>query len=52
MKSELTGWNYIVYMLIKNHFGNREFSLNEIYAFVPYFKTAYPNNNHIEDKIR
>jgi hypothetical protein len=52
MKSELKGWNYIVYMLIKNHFENREFSLNEIYAFVPYFKTAYPQNNHIEDKIR
>jgi hypothetical protein len=52
MKSELKGWNYIVYMLIKNHFENREFSLDEIYAFVPYFKTAYPKNNHIEDKIR
>jgi hypothetical protein len=52
MKSQLRGWNYIVFILIKNHFENREFSSHEIYAFVPYFKTAYPSNNHIEDKIR
>lgn len=52
MKHQLKGWNYIVLKLIENHFMNNEFSLNEIYSFVPYFKTAYPNNNHIEDKIR
>lgn len=52
MKHHLKGWNYIVLKLIENHFKDKEFSLNEIYSFVPYFKTAYPNNNHIEDKIR
>jgi hypothetical protein len=52
MNNQLKGWNYIVLKLIENHFKNIEFTLNEIYSFVPYFKTAYPKNNHIEDKIR
>lgn len=30
----------------------QEFSLPEVYAFVPYFKTIYPDNNNIEAKIR
>lgn len=52
MKNKLTGWNFIVYMLIKNHFGTKEFTSYEIYKFVPYFQTAYPKNFHIKEKIR
>ena len=49
---ELKGWNYIVYELIKKQFNNRAFSLSDIYKYVPEFKKVYPENNHIEDKIR
>lgn len=49
---ELKGWNYIVYELIKKQFNNRVFSLSDIYKYVPEFKKVYPENNHIEDKIR
>lgn len=28
------------------------FSLEDIYVYGDYFKQLYPNNNHIEDKIR
>lgn len=49
---DLRGWNYIVYLLIKNNMGNREFKLEEIYAYEPYFKSVYPNNTFIKDKIR
>ena len=30
----------------------QDFTLQELYSFVPYLKTKYPNNNFIEDKIR
>lgn len=30
----------------------QDFTLKELYNFVPYLKTKYPNNNFIEDKIR
>ena len=30
----------------------KDFSLKEIYAFVPYLKTKYPENNFIQEKIR
>ena len=30
----------------------QNFTLQELYTFVPYLKTKYPNNNFIEDKIR
>lgn len=49
---ELKGWNYIVYELIKKQFNNRVFSLSDIYKYVPEFKKVYPENNHIEEKIR
>ena len=49
---DLRGWNYIVYLLIKNNMGNREFKLEEIYAYEPYFKSIYPNNTFVKDKIR
>ena len=30
----------------------QNFTLQELYTFVPYLKTKYPNNNFVEDKIR
>ena len=30
----------------------QNFTLQELYTFVPNLKTKYPNNNFIEDKIR
>ncbi|QLY40648.1 hypothetical protein HF295_07235 [Hujiaoplasma nucleasis] len=50
--SKLKGWNYIVYVLVKNNFESNKFSLAEIYEFEPYFKMVYPDNYHIKDKIR
>ncbi|MFW6298068.1 MAG: GIY-YIG nuclease family protein [Bacillota bacterium] len=49
---DLTGWNYIVYVLIKNNFENRKFSLNELYEYEKYFAQVYPKNMHIKDKLR
>jgi len=48
----LSGWNYIVYIIIKNNFKYREFSLKELYSFEPYFRMVYPENFHIKDKLR
>jgi len=49
---ELTGWNYVVYSVIKANFSKGRFSLNEIYKYFTHFKTIYPENHHIEAKIR
>lgn len=48
----LKGWDYIVYVLIQNNFKGESFFLSDLYAFEPYFKTVYPNNLHIKDKLR
>lgn len=49
---ELTGWNFIVYTLLKNNFKNQPFTLDELYRFEPYFQNVYPDNYHIKDKLR
>src|SRR5690554_62351 len=49
---ELTGWNYVVYSVIKTNFSKETFSLNDIYKYFTHFKTIYPENHHIEAKIR
>lgn len=49
---ELTGWNFIVYTLLKNNFQNNPFTLDELYRFEPYFQKVYPDNYHIKDKLR
>jgi type II restriction enzyme len=49
-KSEQKGWLLDIMMCI-DKIGN-QFSLKELYAFVPYLKTKHPDNNFIEDKIR
>ena len=49
-KSEQKGWLLDVMMCI-DKIGN-QFSLKELYAFVPYLKIKHPDNNFIEDKIR
>ncbi|MCU0104601.1 GIY-YIG nuclease family protein [Acholeplasma vituli] len=49
---DLTGWNYIVYTLIKNNFKNEPFTLDELYRFESYFQKVYPANLHVKDKIR
>ncbi|VEU82747.1 GIY-YIG nuclease family protein [Acholeplasma hippikon] len=52
MTPKLSGWNYIVYTLISRNFKHRVFTLQEIYDFEAYFKTVYPENFHIKDKLR
>lgn len=52
MKTRLTGWNHLVYTLIKSHFKNYVFSLQDLYHFEEHFKEAYPTNLHIKDKLR
>lgn len=49
---ELRGWNFIVYTLIKNNFGSKVFTLDELYAFEKYFQQVYPTNLHVKDKLR
>lgn len=51
-KTNLKGWNYIVYTLILNNFKDNPFLLSELYSFEPYFKAVYPKNLHIKDKLR
>lgn len=48
----LNGWNYLVYTVIKSKFKHNIFSLKDINAFFDEFKSVYPNNFHIEAKIR
>jgi len=48
---QLKGWQLIVYQIIENHFSN-EFDLGDFYDFQGDFKKVYPDNFHIEDKIR
>jgi len=52
MNQNLSGWNFIVYTLIRNNFKNHEFSLQELYHYEEYFKLVYPSNFHIKDKLR
>jgi hypothetical protein len=49
---DLKGWNHIVYTLIKNNFKNFKFKLSELYAFEQDFRSLYPDNFHIKDKLR
>jgi hypothetical protein len=49
---DLTGWNYIVFQLILNHFKSNEFTITELYKFERDFQSIYPANFHIKDKIR
>ena len=44
------GWLMDV-LLCTDKLGN-DFSLNDMYSFVPLLKTKHPNNKHIEPKIR
>ena len=50
-EGEQKGW-LIDIMFCIGKIGNKNFTLQEMYAFAPYLKTKYPNNNFIEDKIR
>jgi len=52
ISSELRGWNYIVYTLIKNNFQAKVFTLNELYSYERYFELVYPSNFHIKAKLR
>jgi hypothetical protein len=52
VEKNLKGWNYIVYMLIKNNFIYKSFNLNELYSFEQYFCLVYPANFHVKDKLR
>lgn len=52
MGINLKGWNYIVYILIKNNFNYKTFGLKDLYAFEPYFSQVYPSNLHVKEKLR
>lgn len=49
---KLKGWNFIVYILIKNNFKSEFFSLSDLYKYEPYFSLVYPSNYHIKAKLR
>lgn len=49
---ELKGWNFIVFMLIKNNFKTTIFTLDDLYSYEKYFQQVYPSNFHIKDKLR
>ena len=47
------GWKTEVYFVIGQVCSLQEvFSLTDIYKYRDYFATQYPNNDHIEEKIR
>ena len=50
--TQLSGWQHIVYVLIKSQFQNEPFTLKELYVFEPFFRSVYPKNFHIKDKLR
>ena len=50
-KLEQKGWLIDIIFCIEKR-KKQNFTLQELYTFVPYLKTKYPNNNFIEDKIR
>ena len=52
MEINLKGWNFIVYILIKNNFKYNSFSLSNLYVFEPYFRQVYPENLHVKEKLR
>lgn len=49
--TQLGGWTGLALSILLEHFSG-EFSLADFYAFEPYFKTFYPNNNTIQAKLR
>jgi len=50
-KTEQKGW-LIDIMLCIDKIGKKNFTLQEMYSFVPHLKAKHPNNNFIKDKIR
>ncbi len=49
---KLKGWNFIVYIMIRNNYKNRPFSLNDLYGYETYFSHVYPANYNIRPKLR
>lgn len=45
------GWTQEVYQVI-NQFEKPQFDTQDIYQYTSFFQNRYPNNHHIEDKIR
>lgn len=52
MDVNLKGWDFIVYILLKNNFKYNIFKLSDLYAFEPYFCQVYPENIHVKEKLR
>ncbi len=48
----LNGWQKKIYEKIYLEFRDNVFSLQEMYKYEVYFKSLYPSNKHIKDKIR
>lgn len=46
------GWKHLLLGKIILDIPGEEFSLNDVYSFYDYFKSIYPNNSHIKDKLR
>lgn len=49
---DLKGWEQLIYHVIKSNFSNNIFKLEDLYAFEKHFKVFYPDNTHIQAKIR
>lgn len=48
---ETRGWTLLTLKTVRS-LGKTRFSLNEIYEFEHQFRSVYPDNQHIKDKIR
>lgn len=48
---ESRGWLLDVMKCVEQ-IGKEEFSINDIYAFVPHLQKLHPENHHVEAKIR
>ncbi len=49
--SSLSGWTKEVFLVLKE-IEAENFTISDVYRYVEYFKKKYPNNHHIEDKLR
>ncbi len=52
MRPKLTGWDEIVYIIIREKFREESFFLTELYNYEDYFQSFYPHNFSIRSQLR
>ncbi len=52
LTKQMNGWKKTILDSIHNNIKNSVFKLKDVYAFIDEYRCIYPDNNHIEAKIR